>query len=301
MSLAILSVGVASMPLATHRNNVSLTPLIAPRPLKPLTRPTRFTAPKNRIAPLPPAKTFTPPSLVRVPVPEPRIEASMAMHSPAPSAPVTAPLVLPVVLVPLPVKTDNLSQTSAPSGAQKPIVALALGGFATSETMQARATPAPGVQAGSFGSSAVAAGSQAANRQVKAAGLDTTAALSTASPVPRVRDTAVFGASEIDPPRRSAPRSPSAMSERDVWILHKPRPLYTEEARKRQIEGSVALEVLFSRSGQVRVLRVIRGLGFGLDESAIRAAEGIRYKPAEDSGVPIDSTATVRIQFQLAY
>jgi TonB family protein len=88
---------------------------------------------------------------------------------------------------------------------------------------------------------------------------------------------------------------------RGVEILSKPRPAYTDEARRLQIEGEVLLEILFSASGQVRVLRTVRGLGHGLDETAIAAAEAIRFRPAERGRVSADSTAIVHLVFQLAY
>ena len=59
--------------------------------------------------------------------------------------------------------------------------------------------------------------------------------------------------------------------------------------------------VLFSADGHVKVLGVSKGLGHGLDENALRAAEQIRFKPAAREGTPVDSTATVHIVFQLAY
>jgi TonB family protein len=86
-----------------------------------------------------------------------------------------------------------------------------------------------------------------------------------------------------------------------VEILSKPRPGYTDEARRRRIEGEVLLEVLFAASSQVRVLRTLRGLGYGLDENAIAAAKAIRFRPAERAGVAADSTAIVHIVFELAY
>lgn len=86
-----------------------------------------------------------------------------------------------------------------------------------------------------------------------------------------------------------------------VEITFKPRPDYTPEARKLKLEGEVLLKVLFTASGQVKVLGVTRGLGHGLDETAVRAAEQIRFKPATREGTPVDSTATVHIVFQLAY
>lgn len=88
---------------------------------------------------------------------------------------------------------------------------------------------------------------------------------------------------------------------RSVEILSKPRPAYTEEARRQRIEGEVLLEILFAASGQVRVLGTVRGLGLGLDENAIAAAEAIRFRPAERAGIPADSTAIVHIVFQLAF
>lgn len=88
---------------------------------------------------------------------------------------------------------------------------------------------------------------------------------------------------------------------RSVEILSKPRPAYTEDARRQRIEGEILLKILFAASGEVRVLSTVRGLGHGLDESAIAAAEAIRFRPAERAGIAVDSTAIVHIVFQLAY
>jgi TonB family protein len=83
-------------------------------------------------------------------------------------------------------------------------------------------------------------------------------------------------------------------------ILSKPTPAYTDEARRMRVEGEVLLEVVLEASGHVRVLKVVRGLGHGLDESAVRAAEQISFKPAVRDGQPSDSTAVLHIIFQLA-
>jgi TonB family protein len=83
-------------------------------------------------------------------------------------------------------------------------------------------------------------------------------------------------------------------------ILAKPTPAYTDEAKKLRIEGEVLLEVVFESSGKLRVLRVVRGLGHGLDENAIHAAEQIRFKPAVKDGQPADSSGVLHVVFQLA-
>ena len=86
-----------------------------------------------------------------------------------------------------------------------------------------------------------------------------------------------------------------------VKILAKPRPKYTAEARRLQIEGEVRLEVLFAASGDIEISKVAQGLGHGLDENAIEAAKNIRFEPAQRNGEPVDLVATVYIRFQLAY
>jgi TonB family protein len=83
-------------------------------------------------------------------------------------------------------------------------------------------------------------------------------------------------------------------------ITSKPAPAYTDEARKLRVEGEVLLEVVFEASGKLRVVRVVRGLGHGLDESAVQAAEQIRFKPALRDGQPADFSAVLHIVFQLA-
>src|SRR5580693_5121341 len=85
-----------------------------------------------------------------------------------------------------------------------------------------------------------------------------------------------------------------------VQILFKPTPTYSSEGRAKNIEGEVLLQVVFTASGDVKVLRVVQGLGYGLDETAQAAARQIRFKPAQQDGQTVDSTAIVHIVFQLA-
>jgi len=86
-----------------------------------------------------------------------------------------------------------------------------------------------------------------------------------------------------------------------VEITYKPNPVYTQDARDLKLEGEVLLEVSFSANGTLHVNKVVRGLGHGLDEAAMAAANKIRFKPALRYGQPVDSTAIVHVMFQLAY
>jgi len=85
-----------------------------------------------------------------------------------------------------------------------------------------------------------------------------------------------------------------------IVVVSKPLPQYTQEARQMRIQGDVTLEVRFTASGRVEVLRVVNGLGHGLDQQAILAAEKIRFKPATKNGVPVDQVSVIHITFQLA-
>lgn len=85
-----------------------------------------------------------------------------------------------------------------------------------------------------------------------------------------------------------------------VEIVSKPKPVYTDKARELKIEGEVVLEVTFSARGSLHVKRVIDGLGYGLDEAAVKAAENIDFEPAKKNGKAVDYTATLRVVFRLA-
>jgi len=101
------------------------------------------------------------------------------------------------------------------------------------------------------------------------------------------------------PVRRTENQSPIPAIQ-PVQITFKPKPIYTEEARKKQVQGDVVLEVVFRASGEVIVNRVVSGLGYGLDEAAEQAARLIKFTPAHEDGKPIDRPARIHILFQLA-
>jgi TonB family protein len=102
-----------------------------------------------------------------------------------------------------------------------------------------------------------------------------------------------------DAPKKKAATGESATT--PVNILDKPRPEYTAEGRSLKIEGDVVLEMVFLANGSIQITRVVSGLGHGLDEAAMRAAQQIKFKPAKREGQPVDFPARVRIEFRLAY
>lgn len=91
-----------------------------------------------------------------------------------------------------------------------------------------------------------------------------------------------------------------AVNSTPLKILSKPDPGYTAEARRLKIEGDVTLQVRFTASGEVEVLRIVQGLGYGLDQLAQSAARRIQFKPATRDGRPVDEVTVIRVTFQLA-
>jgi TonB family protein len=121
------------------------------------------------------------------------------------------------------------------------------------------------------------------------------------SPQGAVRQAGFGDADVAAPPTvQSRPAAPAAAKIVPAEILSKPTPIYTEEARAQRIEGEVLLQVVLEASGKLRVLKIVHGLGHGLDDAAVNAAQQIRFKPALQDGQPSDSTVVLHIIFQLA-
>ena len=63
-------------------------------------------------------------------------------------------------------------------------------------------------------------------------------------------------------------------------LLREVKPDYTEDARRRGIEGDVVLEIVVRSDGTVGDVRLLQGLGAGLDQRAIDAVRQWRFAPA---------------------
>lgn len=81
--------------------------------------------------------------------------------------------------------------------------------------------------------------------------------------------------------------------------LNSPMPSYTDEARDRGVQGVVSLRVLIGADGLVKMVKLIRGLPYGLDEQAIKAAYKLKFKPAMKDGQPAAYWMPVLVEFNL--
>jgi len=82
-------------------------------------------------------------------------------------------------------------------------------------------------------------------------------------------------------------------------IIREVRPDYTEEARRRGIAGDVELEIVVRADGTVGNVKVLRGLGSGLDQRAMDAVRQWRFAPAKRFGTPVDVMVEVAVEFKL--
>jgi periplasmic protein TonB len=79
-----------------------------------------------------------------------------------------------------------------------------------------------------------------------------------------------------------------------------PQPAYTERAREAGVEGKVRVELTVDEAGRVVAVRVIQGLGYGLDEAAVAAAQSATFEPAVRCGKPARATFTISMRFSAA-
>jgi TonB family protein len=82
-------------------------------------------------------------------------------------------------------------------------------------------------------------------------------------------------------------------------LLREVKPDYTEEGRRRNVEGDVDLEIVVRRDGSVGDVTVVRGLGAGLDQRAIDAVRQWRFSPATRRGIAVDVIVQVAVEFRL--
>jgi TonB family protein len=83
-------------------------------------------------------------------------------------------------------------------------------------------------------------------------------------------------------------------------VMSQPLPVYTDEARKAQAEGVVTLQAIVRKDGSVDSVKVLKGVGYGLDESAIDTIKTKwRFQPGTLNGKSVDVQANIEVAFKL--
>ena len=218
-----------------------------------------------------------------IPAPRtPRVERTVDVPAPPAPKPVLQPnfpAQIPAMHVAKPVHTGSFGDPNGlpvqqPTSATSRAPALAsVGSFGTPATGTGRPS-GRGVATGAFGTQSGASGQ--ANKSVKSVDFS--------EPALAKSQTVAAKVSPIAP----------------VAIQSKPAPVYTEEARRLRVEGDVVVQVVFSATGEIRIVGVVKGLGHGLDEAAVAATRQIRFTPARRDGQFVDYPATIHVVFALS-
>lgn len=82
-------------------------------------------------------------------------------------------------------------------------------------------------------------------------------------------------------------------------VLFAPEPEYSKEGRKDKISGNVLLYLQVGTDGLPDHIRILRGIGYGLDEKAAEAVRQYKFKPASRNGVPVRVELNVQVNFQI--
>jgi TonB family protein len=320
--LALLSITIPALKEQPEKRNVQSAVLIAPQ--LPEYRPKIIPPPHTRIQtpPLAAKTEVPPPKLVRpmkpievkpVETPKPQVMAAapeIKNLAPAPTvSPVTEPKLAPA---PRPaVRTGAFQAVDLAKGPTQPKVTK-LGGFGDPNgvppSTSSRPSQAMMARLGSFdlpeggGRSGGGGQSTAGGVRQTSFGNGGEAAVNSGSAHPAgTVKTGAFGETPIN----AAQTTPAARKQiaepafTPVEILSKPKPAYSQEARDLKLEGRVSLDVVFLATGSIKIVRVVHGLGHGLDEAAEQAAQRVRFRPATRGGVPVDTNATIYITFEL--
>ena len=82
-------------------------------------------------------------------------------------------------------------------------------------------------------------------------------------------------------------------------LISKVEPQYTEEARMAKYQGTAVISVTIDPEGKAQNMRVVRGLGLGLDDQAMKAISQWVFKPGTQNGQAVPVMATIEVNFRL--
>lgn len=82
-------------------------------------------------------------------------------------------------------------------------------------------------------------------------------------------------------------------------LMREVKPSYTDEARRRAIEGNVVLQIVVRADGTVGDVRVVHTLAAGLEQRAVDAVRQWRFSPARHQGEPVDVLVEVSVGFSM--
>lgn len=102
-------------------------------------------------------------------------------------------------------------------------------------------------------------------------------------------------------PARGQGRGAPASSATAPVAIYTTKPQYTEDGRKNRIQGTVILDVTILDNGTIdpSSIKVVRGMGYGLDERAIETVREWRFTPGTRDGKPVATSAKLEVTYRL--
>jgi len=82
-------------------------------------------------------------------------------------------------------------------------------------------------------------------------------------------------------------------------VTHRVDPQFSEQARQAKFSGSVLVYLWVDEHGNPSHVRVVQGVGMGLDEKAVEAIRQYKFKPATRDGEPVKVDLYVKVNFQI--
>lgn len=82
-------------------------------------------------------------------------------------------------------------------------------------------------------------------------------------------------------------------------IVLKSEPAYTDEARSFKLQGTMQVNLVVNKHGIPENIQIVKPLGLGLDDEAVRAIQNWRFKPGSLKGVPVATLIDVEVDFRL--
>lgn len=112
-------------------------------------------------------------------------------------------------------------------------------------------------------------------------------------------------------PKEEKKETPPPVVESNVYVVGpeiRPEPIggmqsiyarlnYTDEAKEKGIKGEVLIRAFIDENGVVRKTQLLKGLGYGLDQSAANAIKKTRFKPGKQKGINLKVQMDISIAF----
>jgi protein TonB len=82
-------------------------------------------------------------------------------------------------------------------------------------------------------------------------------------------------------------------------VIYAPEPEFTEQARQAKVTGKVVVYLQVNPEGRPMHVRIVRGLGMGLDQKALEAVRQYKFKPATKDGHPVTVEMNIEVNFHI--